>query len=54
MKTDHQNSVDYIRSLFLICPECDGECYVDKIGKDYFIVKCQCTSWKVGFRISEI
>jgi len=59
MKNSHENSKDFLASIFLTCPECDGKAYIEKLGEDadgkfdHFIVVCQCTKWKIGFHISE-
>lgn len=47
------NSLKFLKSLFLICPECDKDAYIDKIEKEYFIVVCSCTKWKISFQIKE-
>lgn len=49
----HKNSLKFLKSLFLTCPMCDRNCYIDKIEKDHFIVVCSCTKWKISFQIAE-
>jgi hypothetical protein len=50
----HKNSIKFFKSLFFECPECgDDQVYIDKVEKDHFITQCNCTRWRVDFKISE-
>ena len=50
----HQRSLSVLEAMFLECPECGGDSWIEKIEKEYFITKCPCTKWKIRFEISEI
>jgi len=52
-KTTHENSLKFLRSVFLTCPINGDRGYIDKIEKDHFVVKCKKTQWKISFKIEE-
>lgn len=52
-KSRHQKSVDFLTQLFLVCPECSKYGYLSKVSGDNIIIKCECTKWKISFKIKE-
>ena len=49
-----KQNIDFIKDLFLTCPNCNTECFIHKLNKNSFITKCDCTKWKVSFKIEEV
>lgn len=45
---------EFFKNVFLTCPIHGDFGYVEKVESDHFIVKCQKTSWKVSFKITEV
>lgn len=49
-----KNSLIFLKSIFLTDPVNDEQGYIDKIEKNYFIVKCPRTQWKISFKMEEV
>ena len=51
---ENKNKINFLKTIFLVCPICYTDCFIEKVEGDYFITKCDCTKWKISFKIEEV
>ena len=48
------NNTTFIQALFLVCPLCGENTYIESMIDNGFTTKCGCTKWKITYEIEEI
>ena len=48
------NRINFLKAIFLVCPLCGEDTFVQNVESDHFTTKCKCAEWKISFKIREI